>query len=133
MAYQKIKLCLWCSPRGWLLWPYNRFFRIFFKFNDFLWYSICFRILYQFPDFCPQSDPLGAFSGLIKTNYMVHINNFKPNRSILDLEVTFDQSAFLFYVQFSSAFWHSAFRCRILTQKCSRDLWVNLRGWIGRI
>ena len=45
---------------------------------SFFFNGLCFEILYQFPDFYPQMDPLEESSNL-KTHYMVY--------TILDLKV----------------------------------------------
>ena len=35
------------------------------------WNLVCLKILYQFPDFYPQGDPLWASPGF-KTNYIIY-------------------------------------------------------------
>ena len=43
----------------------------------FGWHLVCFKILYQFPDFYPQVDPLGAYGppfGVFKTNLVEKID-----------------------------------------------------------
>ena len=68
----EIRACPGVTPRT----P-EPFFRIYFKFYDFLIaFSQFWDNMYQFSDLYPQGNPLGA-SWSLKTNYMVVLNILK--------------------------------------------------------